>query len=224
MWALLRVLDEEEPHPRAWAYVLAASLGTGLLLKSLIGVLFPVAAGVIYLFLTHQLFSARTWKRLHPISGLMIILVIAAPWHILATLRNPPYFVFDLKSLPGRIPRVPLVLLHQRATASLPEPALSARLRHGASPLLLAVSLDLALSVERLSSRGRKAIVQTIGPRGTDTLAGALLDWVSCWFSLPFRPRRSITPCLATLRSLFCWARRWPRVAIGYVGGRGHCR
>ena len=49
MWALLRVLDEEEANPRTWAYVLAASLGAGLLLKSLIGVLFPVAAGIIYL-------------------------------------------------------------------------------------------------------------------------------------------------------------------------------
>jgi 4-amino-4-deoxy-L-arabinose transferase-like glycosyltransferase len=102
MWALLRVLDEEEAHPRAWAYALAASLGTGLLLKSLIGVLFPIAAGIIYLFLTHQLFSARTWRRLHPISGIAIILLIAAPWHILATLRNPPYFAFTLQSLPGQ--------------------------------------------------------------------------------------------------------------------------
>ena len=101
MWALLRALDDEEPHPRAWAYVLAASLGTGLLLKSLIGVLFPVAAGIIYLFLTGQLFSARTWKRLHAISGIAIILLIAAPWHILATLRNPPYFAFTLRSVPG---------------------------------------------------------------------------------------------------------------------------
>ncbi len=102
MWALLRVLDNDEPHPRAWAYVLAASLGTGLLLKSLIGALFPVAAGIIYLFLTHQLFSARTWKRLRPISGIAIILLIAAPWHILAALRNPPYFAFDMRSLPGQ--------------------------------------------------------------------------------------------------------------------------
>ncbi|MBV9088241.1 MAG: glycosyltransferase family 39 protein, partial [Acidobacteriaceae bacterium] len=44
MWALLRVLDEEELHPGAWAAVFAASLGAGLLLKSLIGVVFPVAA------------------------------------------------------------------------------------------------------------------------------------------------------------------------------------
>jgi 4-amino-4-deoxy-L-arabinose transferase-like glycosyltransferase len=102
MWALLRVLDEDEAHPRAWAYVLAASLGTGLLLKSLIAVLFPVAAGIIYLFLSHQLFSVTTWKRLHPIRGMAIILLIAVPWHVLAALRNPPYFAFDMRSLPGQ--------------------------------------------------------------------------------------------------------------------------
>ncbi len=43
MWAFLRALDEEEPHPRLWAFLLAASLGVGLLLKSLIAVVFPVA-------------------------------------------------------------------------------------------------------------------------------------------------------------------------------------
>src|SRR6202140_146848 len=102
MWAFLRALDETEPHPRFWAFVLAASLGLGLLLKSLIGVLFPLAAGVIYLSITHQLFSAATWRRLRLFSGLLIILLIAAPWHILATLRNPPYFNFTLHSGPGQ--------------------------------------------------------------------------------------------------------------------------
>jgi len=101
MWAFLRALDEEEPHPRFWAFVLAASLGTGVLLKSLIGVVFPVAAGVLYLFLTRQFFFARTWKRLRPISGLFIALLVAAPWHILATLRNPPYFSLSLHGGPG---------------------------------------------------------------------------------------------------------------------------
>lgn len=101
LWAFLRVIDEEEPHPRFWSIVLAASLGAGLLLKSLIGVVFPVAAGVIYLALTRELFQARTWKRLHPFSGALIILLIAAPWHILATLRNPPYFASTFHSGPG---------------------------------------------------------------------------------------------------------------------------
>jgi 4-amino-4-deoxy-L-arabinose transferase-like glycosyltransferase len=101
VWAFLRALDDEEPHPRLWAFILAVCLGTGLLLKSLIGVLFPVAAGAIYLGVTRQLFSAPTWRRLRPFSGSLIILLIAAPWHVLATLHNPPYFVFTLHSGPG---------------------------------------------------------------------------------------------------------------------------
>ncbi len=101
MWALLRCLEEDEPHPRLWAAILAASLGVGLLWKSLIGLVFPIAAGGIYLIVTRQLFCARAWKRLRPFTGLGIILLIAAPWHILATLQNPPYFDFTLRSGPG---------------------------------------------------------------------------------------------------------------------------
>ena len=101
MWAFLRALDEEESHPHFWASVLAASLGTGLLLKSLVAVVFPVTAALIYLFFTKQLFMGRTWQRLRPISGFFIALLIAAPWHILATMRNPPHFSLALHSGPG---------------------------------------------------------------------------------------------------------------------------
>ncbi len=101
MWAFLRVLDSEEEHPRAWAATLAGALGVGLLLKSLIAIVFPIGSAVIYLLCTRQLFSARVWKRLRPFSGLVIILLIAVPWHVLATLRNPPYFSFTMKSVPG---------------------------------------------------------------------------------------------------------------------------
>jgi len=102
MWSFLRALDEEEPRPRLWALLMAASIGLGLLLKSLIGVVFPVAAALIYLLVTRQLFVARTWQCLHLVSGTVIVLAIAAPWHILATLRNPPYFVFTFHSGPGQ--------------------------------------------------------------------------------------------------------------------------
>ena len=101
LWAFLRALDEEEQHPRLWAAILAASLGTGLLLKSLVGIVFPVAAALIYLSVSKQLFSRRTWRRLRPVSGSLIVLLIAVPWHVLATLRNPPYFAWTLKSGPG---------------------------------------------------------------------------------------------------------------------------
>lgn len=101
MWAFLRVLDPGERRPRLWSFLLAASLGVGLLLKSTIAVLFPAAAAFLYLLSTHQLFSRKVWKRLHPWSGIAVILVIAAPWHILATLQNPPYFSFSFRSVPG---------------------------------------------------------------------------------------------------------------------------
>jgi 4-amino-4-deoxy-L-arabinose transferase-like glycosyltransferase len=102
MWAFLRALDDEEPRPRLWAFVMAASLGVGLLLKSMVGMLFPVAGGGLYLLFTRQLFTRRTWQRLHPFGAVVVILAIAAPWHVLATLRNPPYFDFSLQSIPGQ--------------------------------------------------------------------------------------------------------------------------
>jgi 4-amino-4-deoxy-L-arabinose transferase-like glycosyltransferase len=102
MWAFLRVFDDEEKHAALWAYLLFASLALGLLLKSLIGIVFPIGAAVVFLLCTRQLFSWATWKRLRPLSGMAILLVIAAPWHILATLRNPPYFAWTLKSMAGQ--------------------------------------------------------------------------------------------------------------------------
>jgi len=101
MWAFLRALDDEEPHPRFWAFVLAASFGIGLLLKSAVALLFPGGAAVVYLLLTRQLFSVKVWRRMRPWSGLAIMLLIAAPWHVLAALRNPPYFDLTWRSVPG---------------------------------------------------------------------------------------------------------------------------
>ncbi len=101
MWAFLRAIDATERRPRLWAVILAASLGTSLLLKSLIGIVFPVATIVLYLAVTRQLFHARIWKALHPFSGLLILLLIAVPWHFLAAVRNPPLFDFTMRSAPG---------------------------------------------------------------------------------------------------------------------------
>lgn len=101
LWAFLRVLEDEEPDPRRWALLMGASLGCGLLLKGLIAVVFPLGAAFVYLSLTRQLFHKRTWQRLHPESVLLTVLLIATPWHVLATLRNPPYFDLTPRSVPG---------------------------------------------------------------------------------------------------------------------------
>ncbi|HEV8523064.1 MAG TPA: glycosyltransferase family 39 protein [Terriglobales bacterium] len=101
LWSLLRALDDDEARPRRWALLLAASLAAGLLLKGLIGIVFPIGAAFLYLVITRQLFARRTWRRLHPFAGLAVIVLIAAPWHLLAILRNPPYFDFTMRSEPG---------------------------------------------------------------------------------------------------------------------------
>jgi hypothetical protein len=101
MLAFLRALDEEEQSPAIWARLFFVSLGLGLLLKSLIGVVFPIGAAVVFLLITGKLRSWSTWKKLRPISGTALMLLIAVPWHVLATIRNPPYFAWTLKSQPG---------------------------------------------------------------------------------------------------------------------------
>ncbi len=102
LWSLLRALDQAEPRPRLWAALMAAAMGTGLLLKGLIAIVFPTAAALLFLLFAGRLFDLETWKRLRPFSGAAIVLLIAAPWHVAATLANPPYFDFSMDSGPGK--------------------------------------------------------------------------------------------------------------------------
>jgi len=105
LWAFLRALDKEETRPGLWSAVMAAAIGTGLLLKGLIAALFPIAAMLLFLAFTGEWKTRETrrdsWRRLHVFRGILLAIAIAAPWHILATLRNPPYFDFTMHSAPG---------------------------------------------------------------------------------------------------------------------------
>lgn len=97
----LRLLDVEEEPKRRWSMLLGLCLGLGVLLKGLIALVFPLATGLIYMAVTRQVTSARSWQRLQLGTATAIMLIIAGPWHILATLRNPPYFAFSFHSGPG---------------------------------------------------------------------------------------------------------------------------
>ena len=101
LWGLLRATDAAEAHPTRWAMLMWAAMGIGLLLKGLIAALFPVAAGALYLSFTRQLLLRKTWRRLRPLAGMGLLLLIAAPWHVLAMLQNPPYFDFTMHSERG---------------------------------------------------------------------------------------------------------------------------
>lgn len=106
IWAWLRLLEPDTESGLTkfgllWSFLLGCCLGAGLLLKGLIAAVFPVMAALVYMALTRSLFSRTEWRRLHLWLAIAVALAIAVPWYVLATLRNPPYFVFTLHSGPG---------------------------------------------------------------------------------------------------------------------------
>jgi 4-amino-4-deoxy-L-arabinose transferase-like glycosyltransferase len=79
--------------------IFAVVTALNLLTKGIIGVVFPIAFVLLYLTLTHQL---RLLHKLHLIPSTLLFLLIAAPWHILAALRNPAIAMPAGLGLPAR--------------------------------------------------------------------------------------------------------------------------
>jgi 4-amino-4-deoxy-L-arabinose transferase-like glycosyltransferase len=83
--------DASRPHLAHQSALLpmlgfAAVTALNLLTKGLIGLVFPVAFALLYLAFTRQL---KLLRKLHLLPSTLVFLAIAAPWHILAALRNP---------------------------------------------------------------------------------------------------------------------------------------
>jgi 4-amino-4-deoxy-L-arabinose transferase-like glycosyltransferase len=73
--------------PSRWAcWGIAATMALNVLTKGLIGLVFPLGAIFLFLLLTGRL---RHLLRMRLASSFMVFLVIAAPWHVLAGIRNP---------------------------------------------------------------------------------------------------------------------------------------
>ncbi len=77
----------------------AAVTALNLLTKGIIGLVFPIAFVLLYLALTRQL---RLLLKFHLIPSTLVFLLIAAPWHILAALRNPAIAMPSGLGLPAR--------------------------------------------------------------------------------------------------------------------------
>jgi len=118
----LRTFDGPAPSRfSCWGLALVCALN--VLTKGLIGLVFPLATIGLYLLLTRNL---RHLLQMRLISSTCTFLLVAAPWHILAGLRNPTqgnvrgffwfYFVNEhfLRYLNKRVPRdygtVPLII------------------------------------------------------------------------------------------------------------------
>ncbi len=76
---------EPEAAPWRW-YAGYAMMALGVLTKGLVALVFPCGTAFFFLLVTGEW---RRWREFRPISGLALFLAIAAPWHILAGLRNP---------------------------------------------------------------------------------------------------------------------------------------
>ncbi len=82
---LFRSFDQERPS--VWlCWGIAATTALNVLTKGLIGVVFPIGILAIYILITGEFGHLR---KLRLGSSALIFLAIAAPWHVLATLRNP---------------------------------------------------------------------------------------------------------------------------------------
>ncbi len=76
-----------EPGARPWRwYAGYAAMALGVLAKGLIALVFPCGAAFFFLLITGEW---RRWREFHLVPGIAVFLAIAAPWHVLAGLRNP---------------------------------------------------------------------------------------------------------------------------------------
>ncbi len=82
-----RSLEQQTP---GWGSALgfAAACALNVLTKGLIGVVFPVAVVVVFLLVTRNLKHLWRW---HPVGGVLVFLLMAAPWHIAAGLATPGF-------------------------------------------------------------------------------------------------------------------------------------
>jgi 4-amino-4-deoxy-L-arabinose transferase-like glycosyltransferase len=80
-----RILEQENPS-RWLCWSLALVTAANVLTKGLIGIAFPVLIIGGYLLLTWNL---KHLLRMKLVSTTLVFLAVAAPWHVLATIRNP---------------------------------------------------------------------------------------------------------------------------------------
>ena len=85
LYCFLTGLEDRKP---GHFYITYASLALAVLTKGLIAPIFFLGAAIPYLLLTG---TWRRWREMNLFSGALLFLAIAAPWHILAGLRNPDH-------------------------------------------------------------------------------------------------------------------------------------
>ena len=200
----------EQEDPGRWAcWCLAATVALNVLTKGLIGLVFVAVIILMFLWVLRDL---RYLKKMRLISSSLVFLVIAAPWHVLAAIRNPAqpggnekgflweYFVNEhfLRYLNQRIPhdydKVPLLIFWALAIV-----------------WLIPWSAFLIPAIRQIPVR-LKVLRDTLDPRGRANLL--LLIWAGAillFFSFSTRQEYYSLPALPALALLIGgWLEREP--------------
>ena len=101
VWSFLRILEQDYRTTLGWAGLFYLGIGCAVLLKGLIGIVFPVGICMIYAVVTKDIRKRETWTKLRVLRGTALFLAISVPWHLLAIFRNPPFFDFTLHADPN---------------------------------------------------------------------------------------------------------------------------
>ena len=85
--------DASAADRRRWMWAAWAAMAVATLTKGLIGFVLPGLVLVLYTLLARDW---AVWRRLHLVSGSLLMLALATPWFVLISLRNPefPQFFF----------------------------------------------------------------------------------------------------------------------------------
>jgi 4-amino-4-deoxy-L-arabinose transferase-like glycosyltransferase len=76
---------------RLWMWASWTAMAVAVLTKGLIGIVLPGMVLVVYSLLSRDF---AIWRRIHLVSGALLMLALAAPWFVLVSLRNPEFAKF----------------------------------------------------------------------------------------------------------------------------------
>ena len=83
--------SRREGSARRWMMLAGVCAGLAVLSKGLIGIVLPGLGLVLYTLLSREL---SAWRQLHLGSALLAMLIVAAPWFVACSLRNPEFAHF----------------------------------------------------------------------------------------------------------------------------------
>jgi 4-amino-4-deoxy-L-arabinose transferase-like glycosyltransferase len=90
-FTLAQTAAEHSDAERRWMMAAWAAAALGILTKGIVVLVLAGGTLIIYSLIERD---ARPWRRLHPGAGLPLFLVLAVPWFVIVSMRNPRFAQF----------------------------------------------------------------------------------------------------------------------------------